>query len=93
MNRSDSLKPARVAYVIGTFAGAPATMGSMNAFLSWLKSSDSQADYDAMHAEIDRWYSHISFVLALRVIDVTICSSSSLVGILSTPARRQGQAN
>lgn len=55
MNRSDSLKPARVAYVIGTFAGAPATMGSMNAFLSWLNSSDSQADYDKMHAEIDRW--------------------------------------
>ena len=33
MNRSDPAKAARVAYVIGTFAGHPAVMGSMNAFL------------------------------------------------------------
>ena len=33
MTRSDPAKAARVAYVIGTFAGHPAVMGSMNAFL------------------------------------------------------------
>ena len=35
MTRSDPNKAARVAYVIGTFAGHPAVMGSMNAFLKW----------------------------------------------------------
>lgn len=33
MTRADPKKAARVAYVIGTFAGHPAVMGSMNAFL------------------------------------------------------------
>ena len=36
MTRADPKKAARVAYVIGTFAGHPAVMGSMNAFLIWL---------------------------------------------------------
>merc|ERR1719162_2412996 len=36
MTRADPKKAARVAYVIGTFAGHPAVMGSMNAFLTWL---------------------------------------------------------
>ena len=35
MTRADPKKAARVAYVIGTFAGHPAVMGSMNAFLKW----------------------------------------------------------
>ena len=36
MTRADPKKVSRVAYVIGTFAGHPAVMGSMNAFLTWL---------------------------------------------------------
>ena len=35
MTRADPKLAARVAYVIGTFAGHPAVMGSMNAFLKW----------------------------------------------------------
>ena len=35
MARGDSKKAARVNYVIGTFAGHPFVMASMNAFLRW----------------------------------------------------------
>ena len=57
MNRSDTTKPARVAYVIGTFAGAPATMGSMHSFLSWLNSPQAATDYEHMHSEVERFIS------------------------------------
>jgi len=52
MARSDPGKAARVAYVIGTFAGHPAVMGSMNAFLKWHSRPETPAMYDAMHAHI-----------------------------------------
>jgi len=44
-----------VAYVIGTFAGHPAVMGSMNAFLKWHAKPDTPALYDKMHSNIDRF--------------------------------------
>jgi len=53
MTRSDPAKAARVAYVIGTFAGHPAVMGSMNAFLKWHARPETPAEYDKMHANID----------------------------------------
>merc|ERR1712087_920731 len=53
MTRSDPDKAARVAYVIGTFAGHPAVMGSMNAFLKWHSRPETQAEYDGLHARID----------------------------------------
>ena len=43
MLRSDPKKAARVAYVIGTFAGHPAVMGSMNAFLKWHAAAETPA--------------------------------------------------
>lgn len=53
MTRSDPKKVARAAYVIGTFAGHPAVMGSMNAFLKWHARPETMSLYDAMHANID----------------------------------------
>ena len=52
MARSDPKKAARVAYVIGTFAGHPAVMGSMNAFLKWHARAETPALYDLMHTRI-----------------------------------------
>jgi glutamate-1-semialdehyde 2,1-aminomutase len=52
MTRNDPAKTARVAYVIGTFAGHPAVMGSMNAFLKWHSRPETPALYDTMHARI-----------------------------------------
>jgi len=53
MTRSDPKKAARVAYVIGTFAGHPAVMGSMNAFLTWLNTPAATESYVTMHKNID----------------------------------------
>jgi len=53
MTRSDPKRAARVAYVIGTFAGHPAVMGSMNAFLKWHARPETPALYKAMHSNID----------------------------------------
>ena len=58
MTRSDPKKVARAAYVIGTFAGHPAVMGSMNAFLKWHARPETLALYDSMHANIDRFISN-----------------------------------
>merc|ERR1740130_1361683 len=53
MTRADPKKAARVAYVIGTFAGHPAVMGSMNAFLTWLNKETTAKEYDNMHTLIE----------------------------------------
>jgi len=53
MTRADPKKAARVAYVIGTFAGHPAVMGSMNAFLKWHQRAETAKEYDLMHDRID----------------------------------------
>ena len=56
MTRTDPGKAARVAYVIGTFAGHPAVMGSMNAFLQWLSPQlENPTEYVAMHENIDKF--------------------------------------
>lgn len=53
MTRSDPKRTARVAYVIGTFAGHPAVMGSMNAFLKWHARPETPKLYESMHTKID----------------------------------------
>jgi len=53
MTRADPKKTARVAYVIGTFAGHPAVMGSMNAFLKWHSRPETRTLYTDMHKNID----------------------------------------
>ena len=53
MTRADPKKAARVAYVIGTFAGHPAVMGSMNAFLNWHQRPETAKMYETMHERID----------------------------------------
>lgn len=45
MKRFDSDHPVRVAYVIGTFAAAPLTLGCMAAFLEWVASDDAAKAY------------------------------------------------
>jgi|EP01047_Picozoa_sp_COSAG01_P035965 hypothetical protein len=45
--------------VIGTFAGHPGTMGSMNAFLNWATSKEAPAQYDQMHSWIDDFISKV----------------------------------
>merc|ERR1711920_234236 len=53
MARGDAKKAARVNYVIGTFAGHPFVMGTMNAFLKWLETPETHALYGKIHANIE----------------------------------------
>eukprot|EP00931_Biecheleriopsis_adriatica_P071958 TRINITY_DN4593_c0_g2_i1.p1 TRINITY_DN4593_c0_g2~~TRINITY_DN4593_c0_g2_i1.p1 ORF type:complete len:601 (+),score=147.98 TRINITY_DN4593_c0_g2_i1:48-1850(+) len=52
MARGDARKAARVNYVIGTFAGHPFVMASMNNFLKWLEKPETVKSYDTMHQNI-----------------------------------------
>jgi glutamate-1-semialdehyde 2,1-aminomutase len=53
MARGDPDKAARVAYVIGTFAGHPFVMATMNAFLKWLVAPERKGEWDRMHSCTD----------------------------------------
>lgn len=55
MSRGDPTKAARVAYVIGTFAGHPLVMASMNAFLKWLQKQEDAQEWERMHKCIDNF--------------------------------------
>jgi len=55
MARGDAKKAARVNYVIGTFAGHPFVMATMNAFLKWIEKPETAKLYDAMHSNIDQF--------------------------------------
>jgi len=57
MARGDPTKAARVAYVIGTFAGHPFVMATMNAFLQWLKKAEADKEWERMHTCIDNFIS------------------------------------
>ena len=88
MNRSDTTKPARVAYVIGTFAGAPATMGSMHSFLSWLNSPQAATDYEHMHSEVERFISGTNAALRAAGLPLAVKNFRSIWSmIFTTPGR------
>ena len=55
MQRFDPARPMRIAYVIGTFAASPVTLGAMAAFLAWVTSPAAQAAYAAGTAKTKEW--------------------------------------
>lgn len=55
MNRGDPRKAARVAYVIGTFAGHPFVMACMNEFLRWNKQAWERDEWARMHKDVDNF--------------------------------------
>mmetsp|Transcript_37564 Transcript_37564/g.111459 ORF Transcript_37564/g.111459 Transcript_37564/m.111459 type:complete len:601 (+) Transcript_37564:45-1847(+) len=57
MARGDVRKAAKINYVIGTFAGHPFVMATMNAFLKWLEKPATLKSYDVMHENIDTFIS------------------------------------
>merc|ERR1719197_788751 len=57
LTRGDAKKAARINYVIGTFAGHPFVMSTMNAFLKWLEKPETIKSYDTMHENIKTFIS------------------------------------
>ena len=76
MTRADPAKAARVAYVIGTFAGHPAVMGSMNAFLKWHARPETPQMYVDMHKNIDTFIktANAAFKKQVHALCCVLCS-------------------
>jgi len=88
MARGDAKKAARVNYVIGTFAGHPFVMATMNAFLKWLKTDETVKSYDLMHQNIDRFIAQANKSLKEKQYPITLTNWYSVWSILySEPGR------
>jgi len=88
MTRSDPKKAARVAYVIGTFAGHPAVMGSMNAFLTWHSRPETPDEYDEMHRRIDAFVGEANGAFKKRGYPLELSSWFSVWSMMfTTPGR------
>eukprot|EP01047_Picozoa_sp_COSAG01_P019946 COSAG01_NODE_1123_length_11617_cov_13.832769_8_plen_1297_part_00 len=88
MNRSDPDKPARVAYVIGTFAGHPGTMGSMNAFLSWVTKPAAKKQYAKMHSDIEDFVSSTNSAMEEAELPVRVSNFQSISSMIYTQPGR-----
>jgi glutamate-1-semialdehyde 2,1-aminomutase len=88
MTRGDSKKAARVAYVIGTFAGHPYVMSTMNAFLKWLKKPETVKSYDTMHTNIKNFMEKTNKSLKEKDYPVQLTSWFSVWSILYTDPGR-----
>lgn len=63
MNRIDPDKPARVAYVVGTFSASPITLACQNRFLHWLLSDQAQREYLRLRLDVKNWSAETTQVL------------------------------
>lgn len=78
MNRCDPVRPARLAYVIGTFAGHPLLLATMNRFLKWATTQQAADLYKSMEEKV------LQFVIttnkALEAEDIPLrCASYATV--------------
>lgn len=88
MARGDARKAARVNYVIGTFAGHPFVMASMNAFLKWLETSETTKSYDVMHGNIDSFIKTANAKFQERGFPIQLTNWFSVWSILYTKPGR-----
>merc|ERR1711920_139469 len=88
MARGDARKAARVNYVIGTFAGHPFVMASMNAFLKWLKREDTLKSYDAMATNIDAFIAKANKAFTEKKYPIQLTNWFSVWSILYTEPGR-----
>ena len=72
MNRFDPDHPLRVAFVIGTFAASPLTLGPMRAFLDWATSAEAAAKYAAAASATSEWVAETNQQLAAANYPVRI---------------------
>lgn len=87
MTRGDAKKAARVNYVIGTFAGHPFVMSTMNAFLKWLE-KEGMTPYDEMHANIKTFIAGTNAAMAKAGYPVELVNWYSVWSMKYTKASR-----
>merc|ERR1719316_1264006 len=88
MARGDPTKAARVAYVIGTFAGHPFVMASMNAFLHWLEKPSTHKEYDRMHGHIQEFIASANAAFKKNDYPIELANWFSVWSIMYTQPGR-----
>lgn len=88
MARGDATRAARVNYVIGTFAGHPFVMASMNAFLRWLETKETEQSYGAMHENIDSFIARANAAFKSKSYPIELTNWFSVWSILYTQPGR-----
>jgi len=88
MQRGDKTKAARINYVIGTFAGHPFVMATMNAFLKWLQKPETIQSYDVMRENIDSFISRANASLEKKGYPIKLTHWFSVWSILYTDPGR-----
>jgi glutamate-1-semialdehyde 2,1-aminomutase len=78
MRRYDPEHPMRMAYVVGTFAAHPLTMGAMAEFLKWISTPAAVAELQTLNVRTARWASETSRALQLAGLPVTVTSLGSI---------------
>ena len=78
MRRFDPLHPLRVAYVIGTFSAHPSVMGSMNEFLQWVTTPESQKIYEDGQRSFDEFAASTNEALALAGMPLKITNLATV---------------
>jgi len=84
MARGDPNLAARVAYVIGTFAGHPLVMATMNEFLKWLEKAETLKAYDAMHKNIDSFIAKANAAFKEKDYPIQLANWFSVWSIMYT---------
>lgn len=88
MARGDPTKAARVAYVIGTFAGHPLVMASMNAFLTWLLKPETANEWDRMHKCVDNFIAKANAAFGTKGYPIKLSNWFSVWSIMYTQPGR-----
>lgn len=78
MRRFDPRRPMRLAYVVGTFAAHPLTMGTMNAFLEWVTAPERQQHYHAINQQCDRWIKSTNGLLSEARVPVSVVNLGTI---------------
>ena len=72
MTRSDPKKVSRVAYVIGTFAAHPLTMGAMNEFLRWVTTPEAEQVYAKVGDKFEHWVKDVNEALDAENLPLSV---------------------
>ena len=88
MRRFDPDHPMRLAYVAGTFAAHPLTMGAMHAFLEWVTAAGIESLYSRSDQLCGAWVASTNAELAVAEIPVRVARFSTVFTFLFTQPSR-----
>ncbi|MGE3848781.1 MAG: aminotransferase class III-fold pyridoxal phosphate-dependent enzyme [Gammaproteobacteria bacterium] len=88
MRRFDPERPMRMAYVVGTFAAHPLTMGAMHEFLRWAVTPEAEAAVAALDQRTAAWVEATNAALRRAGLPLRVTALASIWTIeFTTPSR------